>query len=56
MFLGHVSAFARLDGLEPAGSTPALYGALGDIDVKLLQVEVSSLFAVVILLDHTASC
>ena len=56
MFLGHVSAFARLDGLESAGSTPALNGTLGDVDVELLQVEVSSLFAVVVFLNHTASC
>ena len=56
MFLGHVSAFARLDGLEPAGSTPALDGALGDLDVELTQIEFNSLFAVVVFLNHTASC
>ena len=56
MFLGHVSGLARLDGLEPAGSAPALNGTLGNVDVELLQVEVSGLFAVVVFLDHTASC
>ena len=56
MFLGHVPRLSRLDGLESAGSAPALNGALGDLDVELTQIEINSLFAVVILLDHTASC
>ena len=50
--LGEVSFPSGLDGLQPAGSGPALDGPFTDGDVEILGVELCSLCAVVVFFNH----
>ena len=50
--LGEVSFPSGLDGLQPAGSGPALDGSFTDGDVEILGVELCSLCAVVVFFNH----
>ena len=50
--LGEVSFPSGLDGLQPAGSGPALDGPFTDIDVEILGIEFDSSFGVVVFFNH----